>query len=64
MHEEKTERFGADETDAALLGVRGRPTENGFRVTSVKLESAGAQAGIGVGDVIVAVDDRPVRNAL
>jgi hypothetical protein len=63
-HEEKTERFCADETDAALLGVRGCPIENGFRVTSVKLESAGAQAGIGVGDVIVAVDDRPVRNAL
>jgi membrane-associated protease RseP (regulator of RpoE activity) len=60
-HEEST--GCPDETDAALLGVRGCPIESGFRVTAVKIESPGSRAGITVGDVIVSIDDRPVRVA-
>jgi S1-C subfamily serine protease len=49
--------------DAALLGVRGCPIDSGFRVTSVRADSLGARAGLTPNDVIVAIDDRPVRNA-
>jgi membrane-associated protease RseP (regulator of RpoE activity) len=52
-----------DETDAALLGVRGCPIESGFRVTTVKAESPGSRAGITTDDIIIAINDRPVRNA-
>ncbi|HEY8714004.1 MAG TPA: PDZ domain-containing protein [Candidatus Acidoferrum sp.] len=57
------ERLCVDETDAALLGVRGCPVDIGFRVTVVRAESAASRAGMSAGDVIVSIDDRPVRTA-
>jgi hypothetical protein len=61
---EESGRNCLDETDAALLGVRGCQVENGFRVSSVKAGSVAARAGITAGDTILAIDDRPVRNAV
>ncbi len=60
---EEAERSCLDETDAALLGVRGCAVAGGFRVSSVKRESVAERAGINSGDIIIAVDDRPIRDA-
>jgi len=46
----------------AFLGVAAYPVESGLLVISVKAESAAAKAGVLVGDVIVAVDDRGIES--
>lgn len=60
---EEAERWCADESEAPLLGVRGCSVSSGFRVNSVKRESAAERSGIGPGDILVAIDDRPIRDA-
>lgn len=46
----------------ASLGVAGDDAGNGVRIRSFVLRSAARAAGLRVGDVIVGVGDRPVRN--
>jgi len=50
-------------SEAALLGVSGHTTEEGFAVTSVRDGSPAAQAGIESDDVITGIDDRPVHTS-
>lgn len=49
--------------EAALLGVFGNASDNGFAVTSVRAGSAAAQAGIEPGDIVTAIDARPVHTS-
>jgi S1-C subfamily serine protease len=41
------------------IGLRGTPTRGGVRVTDVHSDGPADRAGIRVGDVIEAIDDRP-----
>ncbi len=50
-------------TEAPLLGVSGYPVEYGFRITSVRLGSPAAQAGLQAGDVIEKIDGQTVNTS-
>ena len=50
-------------SEAAPLGVFGNAGDNGFAVTSVRAGSAAAQAGIEPGDIVTAIDARPVHTS-
>ena len=61
-HVEHVRAECADESEAALLGIRGCSIPTGVRITSVKEDSFALHAGLREGDVISAVDGRPVRD--
>jgi len=50
-------------SEAALLGVVGYPSDNGFTVTSVRAGSPAAQAGINAGDIISKIDGQEVHSS-
>jgi hypothetical protein len=50
-------------SEAALLGVVGFPTEDGYKVTSVRLGSPAARISLKGGDVITGIDGKSVHTA-
>jgi len=51
-------------SEAALLGVAGYASDNGFTVTSVRGGSPAAQGGIKAGDIISKIDGKQVHSSL
>jgi membrane-associated protease RseP (regulator of RpoE activity) len=51
-------------SEAPLLGVSGRATEVGFRITSVRAGSPAAQLFLNPGDIVTRIDDREVRSSV
>ena len=49
-------------SEAPILGLSGCATGDGLRVTKVQAGSAGAHAGINLGDIVVKIDGRPVES--
>ncbi len=54
--------LAATSPDPPVLGVGGDPAEQGCRVTLIVAGSGAEEAGLRVGDVITAVDGRPVAD--
>ena len=53
----------AGHSEAALLGVTGCSSNDGFNVTSVRPDSPAALVGITAGDIVATIDGRPVRTS-
>jgi hypothetical protein len=62
-HSKVTPEQAPNTSEAALLGVVGFPTEDGYKVTSVRLGSPAERSSFKPGDIITAIDGKSVHTA-